>query len=113
MILRERYGPAAVTAALRVELDRYLSGRARDREVPLDQTEDQEWLHYAKGALVMTALDDLIGEEAASRALRALVVQSQAGGPAPTAQDLVRHLRSVTPPEHHGLLVEMWSDIVI
>lgn len=113
MILKERYGAAALKPVLRVELGRYLSGRTGEAEVPLERVDDQAWLYYSKGALVMTALHDLIGEERLNGALRALLVQAKAGGRAPTAKDLLEHLRRATPSEHHALLDEWWSQTVL
>ncbi|KFE70457.1 ABC transporter permease/M1 family aminopeptidase [Hyalangium minutum] len=113
MILKERYGAAALGPVLRVELSRYLSGRTGEAEVPLDHVDDQPYLFYAKGALVMAALHDLIGEAPINGALRALVAQAAAGGPAPTVRDLIGHLRRATPAEHHALLDEWWSQTVL
>lgn len=98
---------------LQVELGEYLSGRTGEEEVALDHVEDQAWLSYAKGALVMTALHDLIGEERVNGALRALVAQAKAGGPAPTVRVLIEHLRRVTPAENHALLDEWWNQTVL
>lgn len=113
MILKERYGAAALKPVLQVELGRYLSGRTGEEEVALDHADDQAYLYYSKGALVMTALQELIGEEQVNSALRALVAQAASGGPAPTVRDLIEHLRRVTPPEHHALLDEWWSQTVL
>lgn len=113
MILKERYGAAALKPVLRVELGRYLSGRTGEEEVPLERVDDQAYLFYSKGALVMTALQDLIGEDTLNGALRALLAQAKAGGRAPTVKDLIEHLRRATPPEHHALLDEWWSQTVL
>jgi hypothetical protein len=58
MVLKERYGAASLRPVLSVELGRYLSGRRGEAEVPLERVEDQAYLYYAKGALVMAALAD-------------------------------------------------------
>jgi ABC-2 type transport system permease protein len=113
MVLKERYGEASLRPVLQVELGKYLSGRTGEEEVPLDRVEEQAWLSYAKGALVMTALQELIGEARVNGALRALVEQAKSGGPAPTARDLIEHLRRATPAEHHALLDEWWSQTVL
>ena len=112
MVLKERHGEAALRPVLQEELRRYLSGRAGDPEAPLVQVEDQAYLYYAKGALVMTALRDLIGEARLNGALRALVEQAR-GGDTPDAADLVAHLRQATPAEHHPLLDEWWTRTVL
>ena len=56
---------------LRYELDSYLQGRAleRKKEVPLYRVENQQYIHYAKGSLVMYALQDYLGEAVVNRVL--------------------------------------------
>ena len=56
---------------LKYELDRYLSGRGgeRERSCRCTRVENQAYIHYAKGTLVMYALRDVIGEENLNRAL--------------------------------------------
>jgi hypothetical protein len=112
LVLAERHGEAALRPVLQEELRRYLSGRAGETEVPLVEVGDQAYVYYAKGALVMTALRDLAGEERVDGALRALVAQARAGD-VPDAADLFDHLRDVTPAEHHALLDEWWRRIVL
>ena len=57
---------------MRYELDRYLLGRSTEqkKELPLARVENQDYIHYRKGSLVMYALADYIGEENLNRALR-------------------------------------------
>ena len=47
---------------LAYELDRYLRGRGveTEREMPLSLVENQQYIHYAKGSLVMYALRDYL-----------------------------------------------------
>ena len=40
-------------------------------ELPLDRVENQRYIHYRKGSLVMYLLQERIGEDAVNRALRA------------------------------------------
>jgi hypothetical protein len=114
VMLDRRHGPAAVTAALSFELDRYLAGRGTQVEVPLYQaTGRQPYLFYAKGALVMMAMHDLIGEDALNRALRAVVIRAEDPLRPPTSLDLLTELRTVTPPEDHILIDQWWQGIVL
>jgi aminopeptidase N len=112
LVLKERHGEAALRPVLQEELRRYLSGRTGEAEVPLIEVGDQAYLYYAKGALAMMALRDVAGEARVDGALRALVEQAKAAD-VPDAADLVEHLRAVTPPDHHALLDEWWSRIVL
>lgn len=63
-VLRGVYGEAALRKYRRYELDTYLRGRANERkkEVPLALVENQGYLHYNKGAIVMDALREYLGE---------------------------------------------------
>ena len=113
MVLKEMYGEAAIPPVLENELDRYLRGRTGQSEVPLYQVGRQPWLFYSKGAIVMSALADLVGEENVNRALSKLLAGSQDPNDPPDSLDLLRHLRGVTPQEHHELLDEWWKQIVL
>ncbi|MDA8019882.1 MAG: hypothetical protein MPN21_20775 [Thermoanaerobaculia bacterium] len=112
VLLEQRHGPGAVTAALGFERDRYLSGRAHYAEVPLYQAQREPFLFYSKGAMVMMAVRDLIGEEALNTALRAVVDLARSGQP-PTSLDLLTEIRAVTPATHHDLLEQWWQRIVL
>jgi hypothetical protein len=106
MILKEVHGRQAIEPVLSMELRKYLSGRAGQEEVPLARATNQAYLYYSKGALVLSALEDLIGEEKVNRALRDLLKMGTAPGASPRATDLLDGLRAVTPAEHHRLLHE-------
>jgi ABC-2 type transport system permease protein len=113
MILKEMYGREAVEAPLSSELRRYLRGRAGDLEVPLAQATNQSYLYYAKGALVFTALEDLVGEQALNRGLGTFAAEASSLGAAPRIADLVAVLRGVTSPENHPLLDEWFHQMVL
>ena len=71
MVMKHHYGPEAMKKFLRFELDRYLRGRAQERneEEPAVRVDpNQGYIHYNKGALVMYALQDYIGEDRVNEA---------------------------------------------
>ena len=76
MILRESEGENAVRKFLRYELDQYLHGRAGEtgRERPLARVENQGYIHYRKGSMVMYALQDYIGERTFNSMLKQFLV---------------------------------------
>jgi hypothetical protein len=113
MILKEIHGEAAIVPALEIEMDRYLSGRGEGTEVPLYDVGDQAHIFYAKGALVMVALRDLIGEAAVNRALAAVLASKPDPQDQPTARDLLEALHREAPPEHHALIDQWWKEIVL
>jgi ABC-2 type transport system permease protein len=108
MVMEKQYGRGQIGRFLRHELDGYLQGRTSERlgEMPLALVENQQYIHYNKGALAMYALRDYVGEAAVNGALRAFLEETRnATGPYPTSRDLLRHLRAATP-DSLGYLVE-------
>jgi ABC-2 type transport system permease protein len=66
---------AEIRKFLKFELDSYLRARGGDviEELPLYRVENQPYIYYRKGSLVMYRLPSEIGEEAVNRALRKLL----------------------------------------
>ena len=116
MVMKHAYGPPVMRRFLRYELDRYLSGRSAERmkELPLLRVEDQGYIHYSKGSLVMYALQDLIGEDAVNLALRELVQQyGDRGAPYPTSRALLAALRRHTPERFQYYLTDQFEQITL
>ena len=101
---------------LRYELDRYLIGRAKERtkEMPLVLVENQPYIHYQKGSLVMYALQDYIGEanlnQALSDFLERVAFQEP---PYTTSLQLLEHIRKVTPADYQYVLKDMFETITL
>ncbi|AKQ65910.1 membrane protein, putative [Myxococcus hansupus] len=116
MVMKHRYGVKKMKRFLKFELDRYLSGRAFEskKEVPLSRVENQAYIHYQKGSLVMYALQDFIGEERVNRALRRYVEKVRFQGPPYTGStELLGFLREETPPEFQYLLEDLFENITL
>ncbi|NVI98543.1 hypothetical protein HV824_10455 [Myxococcus sp. AM009] len=113
-VLKALHGEAQVRQVLAFDLDRYLRGRAEEdgEEPPLLQTRDEPYLYYGKGAVVMRALEDLLGEAALDRALRELVQRHAHPRPQPTARDLLALLHDETT-EATRPLVDQWLTEVV
>ncbi len=75
MVMKQLYGEDKIRRFLKFELDRYLRGRGGEvvEELPLARVENQPYIHYRKGSLVMYLLQDRLGEEAVNRALRTIL----------------------------------------
>ena len=96
IVMEKTYGPDGIRKFLKRELDSYLRNRGGDvvEEVPLIRVEDQGYIHYRKGSLVMYLLRDQLGENTVNAALRKLLKDHAfMGAPYPRSQDLVDALR--------------------
>ncbi|HKE94626.1 MAG TPA: M1 family aminopeptidase, partial [Povalibacter sp.] len=116
MVLKRKYGEHHVKRFLRGELDKYLRGRQRDRvnELPLYRVEQQAYVHYNKGSLVMYALQDYVGEDVVNRALaRFLREYAYVSNPYPRSTDFLRILREEAGPEHQALITDLFEKIVL
>jgi aminopeptidase N len=117
MTMQHRYGAEAMKGFLRYELENYLRGRAQERneEMPLDRVDvNQGYVHYGKGALVMYAMQDYIGEANVNKGLAEFVkAYGFKGPPYPVSLDLMAYLKKYTPPEYMYLYDDMWENITL
>ena len=116
MVMKHMYGPDMMRKFLKFELDGYLKGRGGDvlPEQPLEEVENQAYIHYRKGSLVMYRLQDEIGEDAVNRALRHLLHDyAFKGPPYPTSLDLVKDLRQEAPPDKQQLITDLFEKITL
>lgn len=113
--LEKAYGREQVRQLLTYELDLYLAGRTGQigEEPPLVRADNQSYLYYRKGSLVMNALKDLLGEPAVDTALRNLLIEQ--GGPdhRPTTAHLMHHLHAVASPAQRALIDQWMTDVVL
>jgi hypothetical protein len=101
---------------LRYELDRYLRGRAGEtrHEPPLALVQREPYVWYQKGALVMFALSDYVGEDKVNAALREYLGRNKyATGPFPDTRGFVEAMRAATPPDLQYLITDMFDSIVL
>jgi ABC-2 type transport system permease protein len=92
MVMKHQYGEDKIRRFLKYELDSYLRARGSERieELPLDRVEDQGYIHYRKGAVVMYLLQDRLGEDRVNAMLRTLLVKYRfKSQPYPRSLDLV------------------------
>lgn len=92
MVMKQLYGEDQMRRFLKFELDNYLSSRGSEaiEELPLERVENQGYIHYRKGSVVMYLLQDRLGEDRINEMLAGLLdryrFQSQ---PYATSTDLV------------------------
>ncbi len=92
--------PSGRRRASEQALDRYLQGRGTDRagENPLVRVQHQDYIHYSKGALVLSALADRVGESVLNSAIADFARRHRFGAaPYPTGEDFTAHLETALP----------------
>lgn len=116
MVMKKMFGPQQMKRFLRHELDQYLVGRGGERrkELPLELVENQGYIHYNKGSLVMYALQDYIGEDAVNEALANFVrMKGFQEPPYTTSRELIEQIRKVTPPDLQYLIEDLFESITL
>jgi aminopeptidase N len=116
MVMKHMYGPDMIRKFLKYELDTYLKARGGDPlgEQPLERVENQQYIHYNKGSLVMYRLQDEIGEAAVNRALRKfLAAHAFKPAPYPTSLELVNDFRAEAPADKQQLITDLFERITL
>lgn len=92
MVMEKKYGKEKIRKFLKYELDRYLRGRSVEflEEMPLYRSENQQYIHYRKGSVIMMALKDRLGEQRLNTALHNFLTKYKyQSTPYPTTLDLI------------------------
>ncbi|MBL0968074.1 MAG: ABC transporter permease subunit [Brevundimonas sp.] len=116
MVMEKMYGRDDIRRFLKFELDRYLRSRGTERleELPLIRVENQGYIHYQKGGLIMYLLRDQIGEDAVNRALRRVIARyAFQGAPYPRSLDLLAALRAEAPADKQALITDLFEKITL
>lgn len=116
MVMEKKYGEEKIRKFLTFELDSYLRGRASEslEEMPLLRAENQQYIHYRKGSIVMMALRDRIGEQNMNKALKALIAEYKFSDTVQaTTLDLVAALKSVALKQDHAFIDTQFNQISI
>ncbi len=116
MVMEKTYGEYQIRKFLKFELDRYLRSRGNEsrKELPIGRNENQQYIHYRKGSLVLYALKDYIGEEKLNRALNKFVEQYKFRGPPyPTSKDLIKYIREEASAEHQDIITDLFENITL
>ncbi len=116
MVMKHTYGEDQIRRFLKFELDSYLRARGGDPidEQPLYKVENQPYIYYRKGSLVMYRLQNEIGEEAVNRALRGLIAKfGFKGAPYPNTNDFLTLLRAEAPADKQALITDLFEKITL
>jgi len=110
MVMKQKKDDFQMKEFLKYDFNRYLRGRAteREKELPLYQVENQSYIHYGKGSVILYGLQAYIGEEKVNRALRNFLEEYRYQPPPyPTSLDFIKHLEKEVP-DSLDYLIEDW-----
>ncbi|MGD0863940.1 MAG: M1 family aminopeptidase [Rhizomicrobium sp.] len=116
LVMEHLYGPDRIRNFLKSNLDRYLRNRGTEEveELPLDRVEDQGYIHYGKGAVVMYRLKEAVGQDVVDRSLRRLIAQyAFQPAPYPSTRDFLKILREEAGPKYNQLITDLFEKITI
>jgi len=116
MVMEKEYGKDKMRKFLSYEMDRYLSGRGGELEAerPLMATENQSYIHYNKGSVVLYYLKEMIGEKEVNAALQELLQEyAYKTAPYPTSIAAVRAFRRHTPDSLQYLIGDLFEHITL
>ena len=116
MVLRHHNGPSTMQRFLKFDMNRYLQGRAfeQQKEVPLALVENQQYIHYRKGSVVMYALQDMMGEETLNGALKKYVAATAYQKPPYTnSPEFIGYLRRAAPDSLQPYITDQFERITL
>ncbi len=117
MVMKKEYGVDAMQRFLKDELDRYLRGRANESkfEKTLLDNDNQTYVWYNKGGLILYGLQDLIGEANLNSGFKAYTKAAAFRPEAPftTTIEWYDHMKSVTPDSLKYYLEDSFEKITL
>jgi ABC-2 type transport system permease protein len=108
--------PMKMRQLLKYDHDRYLRGRSgeREKELPLYKVENQDYIHYGKGSIILYALQDYIGEDKVNLAMKNFLEEYRYKKPPyPTSLDFLRHLEPQVPDTLQYLIKDWFKEITL
>ncbi len=116
MVMEKEYGKEAMHKFLADALNKYLIGRTTEKkkELPIMLAENQQYIHYNKGCLIMYALKDYIGEDSVNSALKRYIKKvGFQSAPYTTAKEFVANMKLSTPDSMQYVIKDLFEDITI
>lgn len=114
MVMKQEKTDLQMKDFLKYDMNRYLGGRSveTEKEVPLSKVENQGYVHYGKGAVILYALQDYVGEEKVNTAMKGFLEEYRyAPPPYPNSNDFMRYLKPQVP-DSLQYLIEDWFNTI-
>ncbi|MBZ9652140.1 M1 family aminopeptidase [Psychroflexus montanilacus] len=115
-VLEKEYGAKQMRSFLKDALDKYLRSRRFEsqKELPLMFNENQQYIHYNKGSLVLYAMSDYLGEEKMNSILSSYIDRvAFQEPPYTTSVEFVNLLKENTPDSLQYLVKDMFETITL
>jgi len=116
MVQEHEYGWPRMRKFLKYELDRYLRDRSGElvEEMPLSLVENQQYIHYQKGSLVMYSLKDYLGEDVVDRTLARFDEETAFQMPPyTTTREFLTDLRQEAGPKWSPLIADLFEKLTV
>ncbi|MGB3075022.1 MAG: M1 family aminopeptidase [Chitinophagales bacterium] len=116
MVMEDMYGKEQMHKFLKYEMDRYLRSRGAEtiKETPLMKVEEQGYIHYRKGSVVMYYLKEMIGEDSINFALKNMIDSfAYRNPPYPNSYQLVERFEKETPDSLKYIIKDLFYDMTI
>ncbi|WP_432410533.1 ABC transporter permease/M1 family aminopeptidase [Rasiella sp. SM2506] len=117
MVMKEEYGADAMQRFLKDELDDYLRGRANESkfEKTLLDNDNQAYVWYQKGGLILYGLQDLIGEDTLNSGFKSYADAAKFRPKAPftTTTEWYDYMQAVTPDSLKYYLEDSFEKITL
>ena len=116
MVMEKEFGKPAMKKFLKYEMRNYLQARALEakKELPLKLVENQQYIHYNKGSVIMYALKDYIGEDSLNAALRKYIAKVAYQEPPYTNSiEFISYLKAATPDSLKYIINDMFESITM
>ncbi|MES2592754.1 MAG: M1 family aminopeptidase [Bacteroidota bacterium] len=116
MVMEKEFGKKAMKKFLKYEMSQYLKGRASEgkKERPLMLVENQQYIHYNKGSIVMYALRDYIGEDTLNAALAKYIKKVAYQEPPYTNSiEFLNYITAATPDSLKYIITDMFATITL
>lgn len=115
-VLEKKYGRNQMHKFLKDALDNYLTGRTYEwkEEQPLMYNENQQYIHYNKGALVFYTFAEYIGTQKLHEILKSFIAEKAfQEAPYTNSIEFVRHLKKHVPEEYQYLIHDLIETITL
>ncbi|MCZ4223351.1 ABC transporter permease/M1 family aminopeptidase [Pedobacter rhodius] len=112
MMLKKMYGKEKLMDKIKMHLGIYLDERGYSNEEPLYQVKnDNTYISYSKGAVIMYQLSELIGEAKVNLALKNFLTKNKYPNKNPITTDFIKELFLVTDIKFHSKIEAMFTKI--